>query len=1093
MNRRIRRVARSALLGAAWTVACTTAWAAGPEAARPAADDLAAVAACVDDEAPAPPLAPDLAAICTELRAAASAIGAADPAAVTRHLDRAEALLGSLAAGVAPGTEVPAVGSRLHAQLSIARSWVERQARRLDAAEVHLARAERLLDRIGLAVSTEGASILNQRTMLAFARQDLPATVEHARAEIAMSIALGLGGTPDLLDAYATLGAVLSMLQRFDEADAELRAALEIMDRYPDANPSAQMGVLNNLASGASNRGRYAEAIEPATRAIELARRVWGADTPRQVTARLNRSSAWLWTGRLGSARDDIEAAARIEQRDPGRLPVHERLNLHNTAAGLHRSLGDPAAAREAVERGLALAGADPGLGYWRGRLLALRAMLDARERRHADAVRDLAEAVALIGSLVGPNENLVRWAHAESCVQQSIAGLATTSCDRLREGLPTLDAQHPYNRYVVHAALAVEAQRRDDVATEREQLLAALAAAEHHPSPQRLWPAPLELARHLWRHGHRPLAIVFGKQSIDAIQTLRADLGPSSVQPFVLDKAEVFREVADWLAEEGRIDETLFILRLLKEQEFHDFTLRDASLSAGVTGTGFTPRERAALLRWRDAVSSTAPPAAPPPATPPAGAAPPGHAPTPRESPGSPRTPFGVDWARSTGQALLEALARDTSRARPADPATLAAPRSAAEPGERPPIGELHVHALAAEGHLTLVLVAQQSRRVMRVPWDRREAARQVGQALAAVGDPARHADVRAMLQPLSSTLGVPIAEAAEAVDARRLVLHLDGALRYLPIAALHDGRRALGERYAIEHRLETGPGPGEPGAAVVAAAAMKSALQVRALGVSRAVAGQRGLPGVAREVCTIVDGPVHGLDPEDATAFAASPGAAIPAPCVRPSLRATVAVRAPGAGPTTGPTIGLASDASGEPPARGNGVLAGEAWLNHHFTTERLKRVLAEPASPRQRSILHVGSHFTLRPGDMQRSWLLLGDGGKLQLRDMAELRFDAHDLVALSACETGMGGAEDAADGREVEGFARLVARRGAGAVLATLWRVDDASTSRLMRAFYRELSRTDGAEALRRAQAEVRNAPGGQWSAPFHWAGFVLLRR
>ena len=77
--------------------------------------------------------------------------------------------------------------------------------------------------------------------------------------------------------------------------------------------------------------------------------------------------------------------------------------------------------------------------------------------------------------------------------------------------------------------------------------------------------------------------------------------------------------------------------------------------------------------------------------------------------------------------------------------------------------------------------------------------------------------------------------------------------------------------------------------------------------------------------------------------------------------------------------------------------------------------------------------------------------------------------------------------------LDGLNMLVIRRGARAVLASLWRVDDRSTSVLMREFYRQLGRLGPAEALQRAQQVLRNSPGGAWAAPFHWAGFYLTQR
>lgn len=119
------------------------------------------------------------------------------------------------------------------------------------------------------------------------------------------------------------------------------------------------------------------------------------------------------------------------------------------------------------------------------------------------------------------------------------------------------------------------------------------------------------------------------------------------------------------------------------------------------------------------------------------------------------------------------------------------------------------------------------------------------------------------------------------------------------------------------------------------------------------------------------------------------------------------------------------------------------------------------------------------------MARSSLLLGDGSRWPLARIAALDFSALQLVTLAACDTGSSGSNA---GPLTESLQDLILQRGAGHVLASLWRVDDASTSALMRAFYRHWGSVPPAVALQRAQAAVRERP--EWRAPFHWAGFVL---
>ena len=91
---------------------------------------------------------------------------------------------------------------------------------------------------------------------------------------------------------------------------------------------------------------------------------------------------------------------------------------------------------------------------------------------------------------------------------------------------------------------------------------------------------------------------------------------------------------------------------------------------------------------------------------------------------------------------------------------------------------------------------------------------------------------------------------------------------------------------------------------------------------------------------------------------------------------------------------------------------------------------------------------------------------------IKNERSLNFTNVDLVALSACETAVGEAQDDR-GREVEGLAMVMQNKGAKGILATLWPVADESTSQLMREFYRlrEENKLTKAEALREAQLEL----------------------
>jgi len=177
--------------------------------------------------------------------------------------------------------------------------------------------------------------------------------------------------------------------------------------------------------------------------------------------------------------------------------------------------------------------------------------------------------------------------------------------------------------------------------------------------------------------------------------------------------------------------------------------------------------------------------------------------------------------------------------------------------------------------------------------------------------------------------------------------------------------------------------------------------------------------------------------------------------------------------------------------------GVLPGSIALDEQFSRGEFESALAG-----RNNVVHVASHFDFHPGDESRSVLLLGQGEPLSLGQLAVMNFQRVEQLTLSACDTATGGGINE-NGAEVEGLAAVVLRQRAQAVLATLWKVADASTAKLMHDFYAAHSAQQPlgrAQALRQAQlamlrgsatdatptAEQRRA----WAHPFFWAPFVL---
>jgi CHAT domain-containing protein/Tfp pilus assembly protein PilF len=143
----------------------------------------------------------------------------------------------------------------------------------------------------------------------------------------------------------------------------------------------------------------------------------------------------------------------------------------------------------------------------------------------------------------------------------------------------------------------------------------------------------------------------------------------------------------------------------------------------------------------------------------------------------------------------------------------------------------------------------------------------------------------------------------------------------------------------------------------------------------------------------------------------------------------------------------------------------------------------------------IVHFATHGLLNNIHPELSGIVLSlvdtegrqQDGFLRLQDIYNLKLPA-ELVALSACQTGLG---KEIKGEGLIGLTRGFMYAGAPRVVASLWKVDDRATSELMKRFYQGLlgpEALSAAGALRQAQLSIWKQK--QWRAPYYWAAFVL---
>src|SRR6266511_616720 len=110
---------------------------------------------------------------------------------------------------------------------------------------------------------------------------------------------------------------------------------------------------------------------------------------------------------------------------------------------------------------------------------------------------------------------------------------------------------------------------------------------------------------------------------------------------------------------------------------------------------------------------------------------------------------------------------------------------------------------------------------------------------------------------------------------------------------------------------------------------------------------------------------------------------------------------------------------------------------------------------------------------------------DNGILTALEVTGLNLWGTKLVALSACDTGVG---EVKNGDGVHGLRRALVLAGAETQVMSLWAVSDKATRELMVAYYGRLKQGQGrGEALRRVQLEMLKNVNRRH--PYYWASFI----
>ena len=603
--------------------------------------------------------------------------------------------------------------------------------------------------------------------------------------------------TAEIPQARYQVATILDQLDRDDEALEQLQRVHSEATAVGDLH--RQLYALNRQGNIHSSQGSYERAIECFGEALAVP--LDPAEVPALVHARANRGIAWYTIGNYVNALADLEHAREAYEsagHRNGRTSTYINLGLVNEA------LGELDSARGNFRRALELAEQDPiderriaeathNLGYAAGAAgeydvaagyytVSLRFAGD--ERARARTLNNLGAAFGEVG----------RYEEAARAIEESLA-IAGRIGARALEGY-ALDSLGTVQAYRGESEPALTSYQR--------ALLVAQETGDRRGQQLTL----ANLGRLLADTGQPSLATVFYKRSINISEDIRADLAAlpeSRRESYVQSVSGTYRKLAALLIGQNRLLEAQRVIDLLKLQEADEFlgSVRgNGETAAGIPQTA-TERE---ILGDYDELSRKAVEAGIELAT---------LVERLRVIPREERPPEDLERLanlRTLLDAMRAAFIAFLSSPEVREVMAEAQRRIGVEAVEIPQLDNIGVklreldrnavvlYPLMLPDRVELLLATPRSE-----PIHRRVDVSQ-GELRAAVFEFRRalldaDADPLPLAQQLYDWLIRPIEPELERLGTELILYSPDDALRYVPVAALHDGESWLIERYRISN----------------------------------------------------------------------------------------------------------------------------------------------------------------------------------------------------------------------------------------------------------------------------------------------------
>ena len=675
------------------------------------------------------------------------------------------------------------------------------------------------LEHFRAAFGRESVEAARSMTMLAQVRlrqEDYASALELQTETLRIQEKLLSANDPQIAMTLGDMGFAYFRLGDFPKAYALRDRAQKLLESAGMAESAASAVNLGNMAVLKGWMGEYPEELSINARALQMSEKLSGPNHPdtirllgdladfqsvigQEAEAAATYESLLPRVQRVFGA-DHPEAAAVMDRL--GSLDVHlgrvrEGLDLQERALALTEARLGPSAVGTAQRLN--------NLAYSYGRLGNFEKSVTLMTRS-LDAYR----------TSLGPD-------HLTTAVVESNLGMMLARSGRMAEGLPL----------------------------EQEGL--AIAVSDVGPANPTVAELMRDLGRTYHSMGETDSAIFWLKQSVNVLQGMRksvAELGAEKLRAYSTAVADPYRELAALLMSEDRLPEALAVLDMLKESEQFEFIERSESADPRRSRLEFNSKERTWTQRYEKISADLVRIA--------------------QEEHGLQSLPK-LSADQKTRLATLESDLKIGRRALADFIGNLQGAFGAQGARRNEDLAEIGTQSLnetrgmlrgfgagtvlvqyyLLDDRINVLITTPDVQLGRTIQVSKTDLDAQVAEYVQTLKSPA--SDVIPGARRLYDMLFAPIRNDLDAAGAKVVMLSLDGSLRYLPFAALHDGQSFLVDIFGLPiYTAAAKPHLEAPVAAAWSAVGF---------GATRAAPGFAALPGVRQELRGIIKEGNHGV----------------------------------------------------------------------------------------------------------------------------------------------------------------------------------------------------------------------------------------